>query len=197
MMITDADAVIEYVNPAFAKIAGYRTDEVIGLTPTMLNSGRHDDAFFQRFWQQIACGETWHGSLVNKRKDGSVYPALMSVAPIFDDRNGSITHYVSVQQDMSAHEELEEKFLQVQKKWKRLVRWLPVMGGMEAAERLRELQPDLPILLLSGYEKELLPTDKPMMTNITVLTKPIDPVELSIRIHKSMVTTQHPSSFAL
>ncbi len=114
MMITDADAIIEYVNPAFSKITGFAADEVIGQTPKILKSGQQNDAFYQHFWQKISSGETWHGSLVDKRKDGRLYPALMSVAPILNE-HGDITHYVSIQQDMSEHKELEEKFRQAQK----------------------------------------------------------------------------------
>ncbi len=114
ILITDTDAVIEYVNPAFSKITGYDADEVVGRTPAILKSGQQDDTFYQRFWQKITSGETWHGSLVDQRKDGRLYPALMSVAPIFD-ANGGISHYVSIQQDMSEHEELEAKFRQAQK----------------------------------------------------------------------------------
>jgi PAS domain S-box-containing protein len=114
ILITDANAVIEYVNPAFSRITGYDAEEVLGQTPAVLNSGRQDNAFYQQFWKKITSGEAWHGSLVDQRKDGSLYPALMSVAPIFD-ANGSITHYVSIQQDMSEHDELEAKFRQAQK----------------------------------------------------------------------------------
>jgi len=114
VMITDSDGMIEYVNPAFSKVTGYRAEEVVGKTPAILNSGRQGDVFYQHFWKKISSGETWHGSLVDQRKDGSLYPALMSVAPIFD-ADGSITHYVSIQQDMSEHEELEAKFRQAQK----------------------------------------------------------------------------------
>ncbi len=114
IMITDASAVIEYVNPAFSRITGYLADEVIGQTPKILSSGRQDNAFYQCLWQKITSGETWHGSLVDKRKDGRLYPALMSIAPILDG-SGNITHYVSIQQDMSSHEELEDKFRQAQK----------------------------------------------------------------------------------
>jgi len=64
---------------------------------------------------------------------------------------------------------------------------MPVMGGVEAAERLRELKPDLPILFLSGYEKGSSPTDTPVTQDITVLTKPVDLAELSQHIHQCML----------
>jgi len=114
ILITDASAIIEYVNPAFSRITGYDADEVVGQTPALLNSRRQDENFYQSFWKKISSGEVWQGSLVDRRKDGSLYPALMSVAPIFDEQD-NITHYVAIQQDMSAHEELEEKFRQAQK----------------------------------------------------------------------------------
>jgi len=114
ILITDANAIIEYVNPAFSRITGYKADEVIGQTPAILNSGQQSDTFYRDFWKKITSGETWHGSLVDKRKDGRLYPALMSVAPIID-ADGKTTHYVSIQQDMSEHEELEAKFRQAQK----------------------------------------------------------------------------------
>jgi len=114
ILITGVDDVIEYVNPAFSKVTGYSAEEVMGQTPKILNSVRQGRAYYQHIWQKISSGETWHGSLVNQRKDGSLYPASMSIAPIFE-ADGSITHYVSIQQDMSEYEELEAKFRQAQK----------------------------------------------------------------------------------
>jgi len=62
----------------------------------------------------ILQGEVWHGTLIDKRKDESFYPALMSVAPIQND-SGEITHFVSIQQDMSEYKKMEEQFIQAQK----------------------------------------------------------------------------------
>jgi len=114
VMITDRNAVIEYVNPAFSEITGYHSDEVLGKDPSVLKSHAQDPAFYKELWQTISAGEVWHGTLIDRRKDGSFYPALMNVAPIHD-ASGEITHFVSLQQDMTEHEKLEAQFVQAQK----------------------------------------------------------------------------------
>ncbi|MDX8377210.1 MAG: PAS domain S-box protein [Mariprofundales bacterium] len=114
VLISDKKGIIEYVNPAFTRISGYAREEVLGKTPGMLRSGEQDLRFYRHFWQTISSGKIWRGSLVDKRKDGTLYPVIMSVSPIFDE-NENITHYVAVQQDISERERLEEQFRQAQK----------------------------------------------------------------------------------
>ena len=114
VVITDRNAVIEYVNPAFTSITGYSEEEAIGNTPSMLKSEAQDPQFYTELWRTISEGHVWHGTLVDRRKDGTFYPAMMSVAPIHDDV-GEVTHYVSLQQDMSEYKRLEDQFLQAQK----------------------------------------------------------------------------------
>ncbi|NWF39413.1 PAS domain S-box protein [Mariprofundus sp. NF] len=114
VMITDLNAVIEYVNPAFSEITGYQAEEVIGKTPAILKSSAQDPAFYTELWQTISAGEVWHGTLTDRRKDGTFYPGMMSVAPLRNDA-GEITHYVSTQQDMTEYKRLEDQFLQAQK----------------------------------------------------------------------------------
>lgn len=114
VMITDRNAVIEYVNPAFTAITGYEPEEIIGKNPAVLKSTAQDPVFYKELWDTITSGKVWHGTLIDKRKDGSFYPALMSVAPIYND-SGSTTHYVSLQQDMTDYKKMEGQFLQAQK----------------------------------------------------------------------------------
>jgi len=114
VLITDRNAIIEYVNPSFSKITGYSSEDIIGQTPSLLKSSAQDPSFYKELWDTISGGKVWHGTLIDRRKDGSFYPALMSVAPIFDDRE-EITHFVSLQQDMTQYKKLEDQFLQAQK----------------------------------------------------------------------------------
>ncbi|MDQ6997137.1 MAG: PAS domain S-box protein [Mariprofundus sp.] len=114
VIMTDKHGVIEYVNPAFTEITGYSSDEVVGKKPNILKSGVQSAEYYKKLWLTISSGEVWHSSIVDQRKDGSTYPALMTVSPIIDAK-GNITHYVGIQQDMSAHEMLENKFRQAQK----------------------------------------------------------------------------------
>ena len=114
VVITDNQGVIEYVNPSFSKITGYAASEVIGKNPRVLKSGRQSKAFYEEMWASISSGKLWQGQLIERRKDGSLFPSSLSIAPIFDE-NRVITHYVGVQQDMTEHELLENKFRQAQK----------------------------------------------------------------------------------
>jgi len=114
MMITNKDAIIEYVNPAFTKITGYSLEEVVGKTPAVLKSHAQNPAFYEELWGTITRGEVWHGTLVDKKKDGSFFPALTSIAPIHNG-DEKITHYVAIQQDVTEYKKMEEQFLQAQK----------------------------------------------------------------------------------
>lgn len=114
VMITDRNAIIEYVNPAFSKITGYSSEEVVGKDPSILKSSAQDASHYKELWDTITQGEVWHGTLTDRRKDGSFYPALMSIAPIHNDRD-EITHFISTQQDITEFKKMEEQFLQAQK----------------------------------------------------------------------------------
>lgn len=114
ILISDKGGVIEYVNPAFTQLTGYQPEEAIGQKPSLLKSDAQDPAFYNELWETITRGEVWHGSLIDRRKDGSFFPTTMTVAPIFDEK-GRISHYVSTHQDMSAIKKLEEQFFEAQK----------------------------------------------------------------------------------
>jgi len=79
MMVTDANGTIITVNPAFTQMTGYTPDEVIGKTPRILSSGRHDRAFYQAMWQAMISTGKWQGEIMDRRKDGSVYPKWLTI----------------------------------------------------------------------------------------------------------------------
>jgi len=114
ILITDSDGNIEFVNAAFCQITGYDSSEVIGKNPRILSSGKQDKRFYAEMWQKLGNGEAWQGRVIDKKKDGSFYPALMAVSPILDD-SGAIKNYIGIQQDMSTYDGLEAQFLQAQK----------------------------------------------------------------------------------
>jgi len=114
VIITDKHGVIEYVNAAFTKITGYTADEVLGKNPRLLKSGQHSPEYYRHLYKTITDGGTWQHSIIDQHKDGHEYPALMTISPI-RDIDGVISHYVGIQQDMSAHNLLEEQFRQAQK----------------------------------------------------------------------------------
>ncbi len=113
-IITDIHGVIEYVNPSFEKITGYTSQEVIGKTPAILSSGKQDALWYKDLWSNIKNGESWSGQHINRRKDGSEYEEFISISHIRDDE-GCITHFVSVQRDLSEEKELQKQLYQAQK----------------------------------------------------------------------------------
>jgi two-component system cell cycle sensor histidine kinase/response regulator CckA len=114
ILITEPDGRIVYVNPAFERITGYGRNEVLGRTPRILKSGRHDAGYFAALWGTITRGEVWSGHITNRRKDGSLYEEEMVISPV-RDASGSIVNYVAVKRDMTHDLELERRLRQSQK----------------------------------------------------------------------------------
>jgi len=114
ILITDRQGTIIYVNQAFEQITGYSKVEVIGRTPRILKSGKQDAAFYQDLWTTIAQGQVWHNRLVNRRKDGALYTADMTITPARNDQ-GQIVNYVSAQRDITHELQMEERLRQAQK----------------------------------------------------------------------------------
>ena len=114
VVITNTTGDIEYVNPSFTRITGYGREEALGQNLRILKSGHHDPVFYQRLWATILRGEIWHGELINRRKDGTIYTEEQNIAPVRDAR-GEITHFIVTKQDVTERKRLEEQFRQAQK----------------------------------------------------------------------------------
>lgn len=100
VVITDADGIIQYVNPAVQKCTLYEPNEAIGGKPSFVKSGIQDEAFYKKMWNTIKQGYIWEGRLVNKKKSGVLYDEKMTISPI-KDRNGIVTHFVAIKNDIS------------------------------------------------------------------------------------------------
>jgi PAS domain S-box-containing protein len=101
IMITDHRGRIMWVNPAFSTSTGYAVEEIVGKTPRILKSGRHDEAFYRQFWDTILSGETWRGQFINRRRDGSLCLLAQTTTPIRWHSNGPVTHFISVSKDIT------------------------------------------------------------------------------------------------
>lgn len=106
--ITDPSGEIEYVNPAFETVTGYPPEEAIGETPAILTSGEMSEAYYENLWQTILSGDVWEEEVTNQRRDGELYYAHQTIAPITDDA-GDIEAFVAIQTDISARKELHER----------------------------------------------------------------------------------------
>lgn len=108
VMITDAHSRILRVNEAFCRITGYSQEEVIGLGPSVLNSGRHDAAFYQEMWRTLGETGQWRGEIWNRRKNGEVYPEWLTISAIRNEK-GLVTHYAALFSDVTEQKATEER----------------------------------------------------------------------------------------
>lgn len=101
LLLADVRGTIEYVNPAFERLTGYRSADVLGRTPALLKSGRHDAAFYRRFWSRLRRGQAYRGIFVNRAKDGSLFHEEELIRPL-RAANGRISHFLCAGRDVSA-----------------------------------------------------------------------------------------------
>jgi PAS domain S-box-containing protein len=106
VVITDTEGRIEYVNPKFTSLTGYTAEEALGRNPRILKSGEHPREFYEQLWQTILAGREWRGELHNRKKNGELFWELSSVSPV-RDKEGSITHFVAVKEDVTERKRLE------------------------------------------------------------------------------------------
>ena len=107
-VVTDAQGVIEWVNPGFTKLTGYSWEEAVGQRPNVLKSGQHRPDFYAKLWETVRGGQIWQGELCNRRKDGSLYYEHMTIAPV-RDASGVISHFVAMKEDITGQHELEQQ----------------------------------------------------------------------------------------
>jgi len=112
IMVTDAQEVIVAVNRAFTAITQFSPNDVLGQTPRVLKSGRHDKIFFQELWAKLKQGGYWQGEIWNRRKDGSLMPTWSNISAVRNQK-GQITHYFSTFSDISDHMAAEERIRQL------------------------------------------------------------------------------------
>jgi diguanylate cyclase (GGDEF)-like protein/PAS domain S-box-containing protein len=106
IMITDPAGTIIEVNKAFTRITGYNRQDVLGQNPRILSSGRHNREFFTSMWSTIVGKGYWHGEIWNRRKNGDVYPAMLTATAVQDDR-GNIQHFAALFSDITREKEHE------------------------------------------------------------------------------------------
>lgn len=115
IVIANREGFIQWANAAFTRLTGFKVpDEVFGKNPRdLVKSGKQDQRFYKNLWDTILSGKVWHGELINRRKDGSLYDEEMTITPV-KNNEGTITHFIAVKQDITERK-LRESELQREK----------------------------------------------------------------------------------
>ena len=107
ILVTDADGVILEANPAICEISGYSRDQLLGQTPRLFRSGRHDQDFYRAMWQSLLEQGSWRGEIWDRRQNGEIYPAWLTISRV--EGGGDRSGYVVITSDLSALREAQER----------------------------------------------------------------------------------------
>ena len=146
IMITNAEGDIQWINPAFTFLTGYAATEAIGKKPQeLLKSGMHDELFYKNMWDTILSGKAWHGELINRRKDGSLYTEEQTITSL-SGGNGKISSFIAIKQDITERKRTENDRARL------------LAQVREQAERIRQIMDTVPlgILFMDSYGRVML-----------------------------------------
>ena len=185
VVMTGADGVIEYVNPAFEALTGYTREETVGKTPRILKSGRQDAEFYERMWGTLRAGKIFRGVLVNHKKNGELYWTEKTITPIVDER-GQIKNFISNDRDITQRRASEEALRSSEERY-RLLFERNLAGVYRASAEGKFMEANDSLARMLGYEsgRELLGQD-----TADVLDDPIEPEALmrELKAHGQVVS---------
>lgn len=108
VMVTDARARIQRVNPALCSLMGYEEVEILGRTPRLFRSDHHDQAFYDRMLQSIQATGHWEGEIWDRRKGGEVFPKWLSIAVVRNEKD-EVQNMVACYTDLSERHQAREQ----------------------------------------------------------------------------------------
>jgi PAS domain S-box-containing protein len=167
IVITDREGRILWVNPAFTRLTGYAMEEARGQTLRLLKSGQHEAAIYQALWETILSGRVWHGEMVNRRKDGSLYTAEQTITPVREP-GGQISHFIGISQDVTERKRTEAALRESEEKFRNLVEntsdwvWEINERGLYTyvSPRVRDILGYAPEELLGKTPFDVMPADE-------------------------------------
>ncbi len=112
IIVTDAKQLILRVNPAFTELFGYTSADAVGATPKILQSGRHEQAFYAALWDGISRNGAWQGEIWNRRKNAEVFPLWLNVSAVHNHQ-GVVTHFVATYTDITLRKATEDEIKQL------------------------------------------------------------------------------------
>ncbi|RHX85367.1 hypothetical protein DLM78_14795 [Leptospira stimsonii] len=154
VLITDLDARILFVNPAFETITGYLSEEAVGQDPSLLKSGIHSAEFYEKMWREISNGETFRATITNRKKDGTLFYCEQTISPLRDTK-GRILYYVSLLRDVSEKMESFEKLRRSEENYRVLFE-NSIEGIFSSSLNGKVIQTNPAMTKITGYSKEEL-----------------------------------------
>ncbi|MDQ0194778.1 nitrate/nitrite transporter [Paenibacillus wynnii] len=100
ILVTDVNGRIHAVNPAFTQLTGYSEQEILGQNPSVLQSGKQAQAFYEEMWKDITQQGSWQGEIWNRRKSGEEYLELITIN-VVKDATGEVIRYVGTFSDIT------------------------------------------------------------------------------------------------
>ena len=108
IMITNKNTIILHINQAFTRIYGYSAEDVVGLSPSVLQSGHHDSEFYKAMWEKLRRDKHWAGEIWDKRKNGENFPGWLTISAVTAE-DGSVTHYVGTLSDIIDYKRAQDE----------------------------------------------------------------------------------------
>ena len=170
--VTDAAGVIIEANAAFCRISGYRQEELLGSHHRIVNSGQHGPEFWDALWFQISSGQSWHGEICNRAKDGLLYWVDSIIAPLLDE-HGQVQKYFSIRTDITVAKQAATVLTEQQARLSRIIEgtnagtwdWNIATGELRVNERWAEmlgyLVEDLAPIGINTWSENCHPDDLP------------------------------------
>lgn len=155
VVITSREGIITWVNPAVCKMSGYSREELLGQRPSILKSGEHDAAFYADLWSTVTAGRTWHGDIINRTKEGTLYHEEQTIAPV-PGKNGEITHFIAIKQDVTQRVIAEQRLRATRDE---LAQRVAEVEGLHARLREQAIRDPLTGLFNRRYLDETLPRE--------------------------------------
>ncbi|WP_176706704.1 putative bifunctional diguanylate cyclase/phosphodiesterase [Paenibacillus hemerocallicola] len=108
IMVADSLQTIQYVNPAFSSITGYTEEDIVGASPKILSSGKHNREFYDNMWSSIRLRGSWQGEIWNRRKNGDIFLESITITAVKESAD-SVAYYIAVFKDITVQKQLEAR----------------------------------------------------------------------------------------
>jgi diguanylate cyclase (GGDEF)-like protein/PAS domain S-box-containing protein len=108
IMVADSLQTIQYVNPAFSSITGYTEEDIVGASPKILSSGKHNREFYDNMWSSIRLRGSWQGEIWNRRKNGDIFLESITITAVKESVD-SVAYYIAVFKDITVQKQLEAR----------------------------------------------------------------------------------------